>query len=83
VTVQVIWAIEKNILFHIFIINLPILFFWVQVLETTSCRNVGKGCVHKTQSAQTLPWSLRKRELCAPGCPFTNIIFLCFCHVYQ
>jgi hypothetical protein len=26
-------------------------------------RNVGKGCVHKTQSGQTLPQTLRKREL--------------------
>jgi hypothetical protein len=36
------------------------------VLETTSCRNVGKDCVCKTQSGRTL----RKRKLCAPGCPF-------------
>jgi hypothetical protein len=39
---------------------------WVQVLETTSCRNAGKGRVHKTLSGQTLC----KRELRAPGCPF-------------
>jgi hypothetical protein len=32
-----------------------------QVLETTSCRNVGKGCVHKTQSGRTLPRTLHKR----------------------
>jgi hypothetical protein len=43
---------------------------WVQVLETTSCRNAGKGCVHKTQSSQTLPQTLHMRELCALGCPF-------------
>jgi hypothetical protein len=28
---------------------------WVQVPETSSCRNAGKGCVHKTQSGRTLP----------------------------
>jgi hypothetical protein len=28
-----------------------------------------KGCVHKTQSGQTLPRTLRKRELRTPGCP--------------
>jgi hypothetical protein len=38
-----------------------------QVLETVSCRNAGKGCGHKTQSDRTL----RKRELCASGCPMT------------
>lgn len=27
----------------------------VQVLETASCRNAGKGCVLKTQSGRTLP----------------------------
>jgi hypothetical protein len=42
----------------------------VHVLETASCRNVGKGCVHKTQSGQTLSRTLRKQELRAPGCPF-------------
>jgi hypothetical protein len=26
---------------------------WVQLLETTSCRNTGKVCVHKTQSGRT------------------------------
>ena len=36
---------------------------WVQVLETASCRNAGRGCVQKTQSGRTLPWTLRKREL--------------------
>jgi hypothetical protein len=45
---------------------------WVQVVETTSCRNVGKCCVHKTQSDRTLPWTLRKQKLRAPGCPFTD-----------
>jgi hypothetical protein len=34
-----------------------------------SCRNAGKGCVHKTQSGRTLHWTLRKRELRAPGSP--------------
>jgi hypothetical protein len=42
---------------------------WVQVLETTSYRNVGKDYVHKTQSGRTFPWILCKRELRAPGCP--------------
>jgi hypothetical protein len=46
---------------------------WVQVLETTSYRNAGKCCVHKTQSDRTLLRSLRKRELCAPGCPFFSV----------
>ena len=46
---------------------------WVQVLETASCRNAGKGCVHKTQSGRTLPRTLCKRELHAPGCPFLCI----------
>jgi hypothetical protein len=31
---------------------------WVQVLETTSCRNAGKGCVYKTQSGRALPQTL-------------------------
>jgi hypothetical protein len=35
---------------------------WVQVLKTTSCKNAGKGCVHKTQSGQTLPQTLHKQE---------------------
>jgi pentatricopeptide repeat protein len=39
---------------------------WVQVLETASCRNVGKCCVHKTQ----IGWTLRKQELRALGYPF-------------
>jgi hypothetical protein len=43
---------------------------WVQVMKTSSFRNVGKCCVHKTQSGRTLPRTLRKWELCAPGCPF-------------
>jgi hypothetical protein len=36
---------------------------WVQVLQTGSPRNVGKYCVHETQSDQTLPQTLRKWEL--------------------
>jgi hypothetical protein len=44
-----------------------------QVPETASCRNAGKGCVHKTQSGQTLPWALCKRELCAPSCPLLKM----------
>jgi hypothetical protein len=43
---------------------------WVQALVTASCRNVGKDCVHKTQSGRTLPRTLRKQELRASGCPF-------------
>jgi hypothetical protein len=39
----------------------------LQVLETVSYRNVGKGCVHKTQSGQILPRTLRKQELYALG----------------
>jgi hypothetical protein len=48
---------------------------WVQVLETASCKNAGKDCVHKSknQSGQTLLWTLCKRELRAPGCPFSII----------
>jgi hypothetical protein len=26
-------------------------------LETASCRNAGKGCIHKFQSGRTLPWT--------------------------
>jgi hypothetical protein len=44
--------------------------YLVQVLETAYCRNAGKGCVHKIQSGRTLPRTLRKWELRAPGCPF-------------
>jgi hypothetical protein len=40
----------------------------VLYLETASCRNAGKDCVHKTQSGCALPQAPRKR---APGCPFT------------
>jgi hypothetical protein len=40
------------------------------VLETTSCRNAGKSCVHKTESGRTFSRTLRKREQHAPGCPF-------------
>jgi hypothetical protein len=47
---------------------------WVQVLETTSCKNAGKGYVHKTQSGQTLPWTLRKQELRALGCSFYSCL---------
>jgi hypothetical protein len=43
---------------------------WVQVLETISCKNVGKGCVHMIQSGRTLPQTLRKRELRASACSF-------------
>jgi hypothetical protein len=42
---------------------------WVQVLEIASCRNAGKCCVYKTQSGRTLPRTLRKQELRAPGGP--------------
>jgi hypothetical protein len=50
-------------------------------LETASCRNAGKGYVHKTQCGETLPQTLRKWELCAPGCTFykylgSHILFL-------
>jgi hypothetical protein len=46
----------------------PFFLLYLQVLETASCRNPGKCCVHKTQSGQTLPKTLRKQELRAPGC---------------
>jgi hypothetical protein len=36
---------------------------WVQVLETTSCRNAGKDCIHKTHSGQTLPRTMRKQNV--------------------
>jgi hypothetical protein len=49
----------------------------IQVLKTASCRNVGEGCVHKTQSGRTLPRTWRKRELHTPGCPF-NAEYVCF-----
>jgi hypothetical protein len=42
---------------------------WVQLLETSSCRNARKSYVHKTQSGRTLLRTLRKRDLRAPGCP--------------
>jgi hypothetical protein len=32
---------------------------WVQVLETASCRNARKSCIHKTQNG----WTMHKREL--------------------
>jgi hypothetical protein len=31
------------------------------MVETVSCRNAGKDCIHKTQSGRTLPRTLRKR----------------------
>jgi hypothetical protein len=49
---------------------------WVQVMETASCRNAGKGCVHKIQSGRTFPRTLRKWELRAPGCPFFIVLIL-------
>jgi hypothetical protein len=45
---------------------------WVQVLEISSCRNVGKDFVHKTQSVRTLPRTRR-----ALGCPFFTLSFDC------
>jgi hypothetical protein len=42
----------------------------VQVLKIVICRNADKGCAHKTQSGRTLHWTLCKRELRAPACPF-------------
>jgi hypothetical protein len=32
----------------------------------------GKGCIHKTKNGQTLPRTMRKRELRAPDCPFSS-----------
>jgi hypothetical protein len=60
--------------------SIVILWSWVQVLKTASCRNAGKSCVHKIQSGRHFPRTLRKRELHAPGCPFlysvgTSILF--------
>jgi hypothetical protein len=49
---------------------------WVQVLETASCGNEGKDCVHKTQSGLTLPRTLHKRELRASACPFFCLVKL-------
>jgi hypothetical protein len=43
-----------------------------EFLETASCRNSGKGCVHKTQSGHTL----RKWELRAPACPQIQCIIM-------
>jgi hypothetical protein len=43
---------------------------WVQVLETASCRNAGKGCVHKAQSGWTLPQTLQA----GTGCSFFTFI---------
>jgi hypothetical protein len=48
-------------------------FFSVQVLEIVSCRNAGKGCIHKTQSGRTLPWIMCNRELRAPGYPIFKL----------
>jgi hypothetical protein len=39
-----------------------------QVLETISCINVGKGCVHKIQSGRTLIQTLRKQQLLLQLC---------------
>jgi hypothetical protein len=46
----------------------------VKVLKTTSSRYVGKSCVQKAQSGWTLPRTLRKRELRAPGCPKCSVL---------
>jgi hypothetical protein len=46
----------------------------VKVLKTTSSRYVGKNCVQKAQSGWTLPRTLRKRELRAPGCPKCSVL---------
>jgi hypothetical protein len=35
-----------------------------------TCRNAAKCYVHKTQSGRTIPRTLRKLELRAPGWPF-------------
>jgi hypothetical protein len=43
---------------------------WVQVLETASCRNTRKGCVHKTQSGWTLFQTLHKAGATCTGLPF-------------
>jgi hypothetical protein len=43
---------------------------WVQILETTSCKNAGKGSVHKIESGQTLPQNLRKLRV--HGCPLSD-----------
>jgi hypothetical protein len=51
---------------------------WIQVLEAPSCKNVGKGCVHKTQSGRTLLRTLCKWELYALGCPFMLKLVLLF-----
>jgi hypothetical protein len=48
----------------------------VQVLGTTSARNVGKCHVHKTQSAQILLRTLHKLKLHAPGGPFYQILIM-------
>jgi hypothetical protein len=40
----------------------------VQAIETATCRNGGKYCIHKPESGRTLPQTLHKRELRAPGC---------------
>jgi hypothetical protein len=43
---------------------------YINVLVIALSRNAGKDCVHKTQSGQTLPRTLRKQELRPPGYPF-------------
>jgi hypothetical protein len=50
----------------------------VKVLETASCRNAGKCCIHKTQSGQTLPQTLCKQELRASGCLFISMLTYVF-----
>jgi hypothetical protein len=47
----------------------------VQVLETTSCRNAWKCCVHKIHGGMTIPRTLHKRELHATSCLFLHLIF--------
>jgi hypothetical protein len=42
----------------------------MRVLETTSCRNIWKDCVHKIQSCRIPPRTRRKRELYVSGCTF-------------
>jgi hypothetical protein len=57
--------------------GISLIFQQVQVLETVSCRNAGEDCVHKTQSSQTL----RKWELHALDCPFSEEKKLCGNHL--
>ena len=65
----------------------------INILETASCRNAGKGCVpYKRRenslfepSGQTLPLTLHKQELRALGLhPFMHAInIILFCEYYQ